>query len=272
MPMKDLSPETAQSLLQGCPTALLLVDNNDRVHGFNSAFAALLGEMAVTLEEASPADDLLAPLLGTGTVIHWIMPDGDERWLAVEAFAIDTLPGVNARFYQDVTEKLRLKKERDVLQDALKKQALHDEQLPSLLSRFGLQVSLEPLVAASRRYNSPLSLVCISIDGTPNKDKALTKISYLLKDQTRWADLVGCNADHDFILILQESTQDSALQLVDKLLARITHMNESTGSDICACFGITQCQRNDDAESMLERAESALYEARQNDSGTAIAV
>ncbi len=270
--MKHLSLDTAQSLLQSCPIALLLVDDTGEIQGFNSAFAALLGEAATTLKGMSRSDGLLAPLLGTGTIIHWIMPDGDERWLALESVIIDGNPQVNARYYQDVTEKLRLKKERDLLQAELKKQALHDEQLPSLLSRFGLQVSLQPLVSASRRYNSPLSLVCVSIESDMDRDKAITHISYLLKDQTRWADLVGCNADHNFILILQETTRDSALQLVDKLLARIARMNESAETGIRACFGVTQCQRNDDAESMLERAEAALAEARQNDSGTAVAV
>ena len=270
--MKNLSLETAQSLLQSCPIALLLVDDTGKIQGFNNAFAALLGEAAATAKGTSQPDGLLAPLLGTGTLIHWVMPDGDERWLALESFAIDGSPGVNARFYQDVTEKLRLKKQRDALQAELRKQALNDEHLPSLLSRFGLQVSLQPLVSASRRYNSPLSLVCISIESDMDRDKSLTKISYLLKDQTRWADLVGCNADRDFILILQETTRDSALQLVDKLVTHITQMNESAENGIRACFGVTQCQRNDDAESMLERAEAALSEARQNDSGTAIAV
>jgi len=270
--MKDLKHPAAQSLLQNCPIALLLITDNGKIQGYNRAFAALLGDAASILKDAAQADGLVAPLLGTGTVVNWIMPDGDERWLAVESCPIDHAPGVTARFYQDITDKLRLKKERDVLQDALKKQALYDEQHPSLLSRYGLQVSLEPLVSRCRRYNSPLSLVCVSIDTDQNRDKAVTKTSYLLKDQTRWADLVGCNANHDFILILQESTQDAALQLVDKLAARITQMNQSAESEIRACFGVTQCQRNDDAESMLERAESALSEARQNSSGTAIAV
>ena len=270
--MKDLSPIAAQALLQNCPIAMLLITDNGKIQGFNQAFAALLGAAATTLEDAEPANGLVAPLLGTGTIVNWIMPDGDERWLAVESTTIDHAPGVNARFYQDVTEKLRLKKECDALQDLLKKHSIYDEKRPSLLSRYGLQVSLQPLVSRSRRYNSPLSLVCINIDTNRDHDKAITKITYLLKDQTRWADLVGCNENHDFILILQESTQDAALQLVDKLVSRITQMNQTADSEIRACFGITQCQRNDDAESMLERAESALIEARQNDSGTAIAV
>ena len=98
------------------------------------------------------------------------------------------------------------------------------------------------------------------------------QVSYLLKDQTRWADLVGCNHDGEFILILQETTQDSALLLVEKLTAHLKRISEDRGTPIGASYGITQCQKNDDAELILERAEGALAEARNNQSGTAIAV
>jgi len=269
--MEDLSHSAALSLLQSNPIAMLLIDDNGKIQGFNNAFAALLGEAATTLQGASSADGLVTSLLGPGTVINWIMPDGDERWLTVETCTVDTAPGMTARFYQDVTEKLRLKKERDALQKKLKQQALRDERLPGLLSRYGIEVSLEPLVSRSRRYETPLSLVCISVDSSQDRDKAVTRISYLLKDQTRWADLVGCTAGHDFILVLQETNQGSALQLVDKLATRITQMNNSAEHPIHACYGITECRKNDDAESMLERAETALTDARQSDSGTVIA-
>ena len=269
--MKDLSQSAAQSILQHCPTAMLLIADNGKIQAFNKAFAALVGEAATTLKDAPPADGLIAPLLGPGTVVNWIMPDGDERWLAVESSTIDAAPGLTVRFYQDVTEKLRLKKERDALQKALKQQAIKDEQLPGLLSRYGIEITLEPLVSRSRRYNTPLSLVCVSIDSSQDRDKAITKISYLLKDQTRWADLVGCTSGHDFILVLQETTQAAALQLVDKLATRITHMNNSAESAIHACYGVTECQKNDDVESILERAEAALSKARQNDCRTAVA-
>ena len=83
---------------------------------------------------------------------------------------------------------------------------------------------------------------------------------------------MGCNASHDFILVLQETTQDSALILVDKLAAQIDRVNATAATPVSACYGVTQCQKNDDAVSMLERAESALTEARRNDSGTSIAI
>ncbi len=74
------------------------------------------------------------------------------------------------------------------------------------------------------------------------------------------------------ILVLQETTQDSALVLVDKLAAQIERLNASADNRISARFGVTQCQKNDNAVSMLERAESALAEARSNESGISIAI
>ena len=262
--LNKLTLEQAIALLDASPLATLLLDADGSVHSYNAAFAALLGEAA-----EAPARELLAPLLGEGTVISWIMPDGDERWLAVETVSLEDC---TARFYQDVTERLRLKQERDSCSTELQKQSLHDATLTSLLNRHGILVSLEPLVARSRRYNSPLSVVAMGLDGTAASDKTRMQVSYLLKDQTRWADLVGCNHDGEFILILQETSQDSALLLVDKLSAHLKRMSEEREVPVAACYGVTQCQKNDNADAILERAEGALAEARKNQSGTAIAV
>ncbi|MEN8107784.1 MAG: GGDEF domain-containing protein [Pseudomonadota bacterium] len=262
--LDKLTLDEATALLDASPVATLLTTADGSINGFNTAFAGLLGETADTL-----TNDLLAPLLGQGTVVNWIMPDGDERWLAVECVSLGEC---TARFYTDVTEKLRLKKERDNCSEELRDQSLHDEKLTSILNRRGILVSLEPLVARSRRYNSPLSVVAMGLETGSPHDKALMQVSYLLKDQTRWADLVGCNSDGDFILILQETTQDSALLLVEKLTTHLQRMSEDRDAPVSASYGVTHCQKNDDAETILNRAEAALTEARSNQSGTAIAV
>ena len=262
--LNKLSLEQATAVLDASPLATLLLAADGSVQAWNAAFADLLGETTAAI-----SNELLAPLLGQGTLISWVMPDGDERWLAVASVELESC---TARFYQDVTEKLRLRQERDSVSSELQNQSLHDATLTSLLNRRGILVSLDPLVARSRRYNSPLSLVVMGLEVDGKADKALMQVSYLLKDQTRWADLVGCNHDGEFILILQETTQDSALLLVDKLSAHLKRMSEDRDSPIGACYGLTQCQKNDNAETILERAESALAEARSNQSGTAIAV
>jgi len=270
--MYDTSLETAHALLDNCPVALLLIAENGDIHGFNPAFRALVGDDTDILQVGAQPDSLIMPLLGPDSLLNWVMPDGDERWLTVDTAAIEDAPGITARFFTDITEKLRLKKECDALRVALDEQAIHDEQFTRLLSRQGIHVSLEPMVSRSRRYNTPLSIITLGVNSAGNRNEMLRKIVQLLSDQTRWADLLGCNASHNFILVLQETTQDSALVLLDKLAAKIARMNETAETPVTACYGVTQCQKNDDAASMLERAESALTEARSNDSGTSIAI
>lgn len=273
--LNKLALEEARTLLDACPLAILLIDNAGQLHGFNAAFAELLGDAATSIRESATDlrnDSLLAPLLGQGTLVNWIMPDGDARWLAVNSIPLDGNTGGTARFYQDVTEKLRHKQERDALSNELREQSLKDAELTSLLSRHGALVSLDPLVARSRRYNSPLSIVVMGLNDRTAQQRTLMKVSYLLKDQTRWADLVGCTGAHEFILILQETTQDSALQLINKLSEHLGRISDDQANPMGACYGVTHCQKNDNARSLLERAESALIEARNNDSGIAIAV
>ena len=273
--LNKLTHEEAQRLLDACPLGILLIDDAGQLRGFNPAFATLVGDAALTMTDTTTDlrnHGLLAPLLGQGTLVNWIMPDGDVRWLAVNTMPLDDHSGGTARFYQDVTEKLRHKQERDALTDQLREQSLKDAELTSLLSRHGIVVSLEPLVARSRRYNSPLTIVVMGLDNAETQQRTLMKVSYLLKDQTRWADLVGCTGSHDFILILQETTQDSALQLINKLSRHLGRISDDQDIRLRACYGVTHCQKNDNAESLLERAESALVEARHNDSGIAIAV
>jgi GGDEF domain-containing protein len=272
--LNSLTLEEAVTLLDTCPLAVLLLDAGGQVHACNRAFAVLTctnPDAGLAELEALRREGLLAPLLGAGTLVNWIMPDGDERWLAVETRPLAGTRGDGtARFYVDVTEKLRLRKERDGLREELKQCTLKDEILTSLLNRRGLLYSLEPLVARSRRYDSPRSVIAMGIDVQQERRKLLVRIAYLLRDQTRWADLLGCNDAHDFVLILQETPRDSALQLIAKLGDHMERIGAGESAPFHACYGVTHCRREDDAESLLERAEAALGKARAGHAGTVI--
>jgi diguanylate cyclase (GGDEF)-like protein len=273
--LNSLTLEEAATLLDACPLAILLLDASGSIRACNRAFASLAGVIpgeAATEPEELRKEGLLEPLLGGGTLVNWIMPNGDERWLAVESRSLTGTDEATARFYIDVTEKLRLRKERDGLRAELKQLSLKDEFLTSLMNRRGLLHSLEPLVARSRRYDSPLSIIAMGLEAQEERQKLLVRISYLLRDQTRWADLLGCNDDHDFLIILQETTRESAQRLVEKLADQLKQLSASAFSRASACYGITHCQHDDDAETLLERAEAALGQARKQQNGTVISL
>ena len=268
--MNDLTLQEALQLLDLCPVPMVLSEQPGRIRACNPAFAELAGTRPEAL--AGACDDLIQPLLDESDVVQWIMPDGSERWLAVRHFEIDAPAGHSVRFYEDVTELLRLRRERDTLAAELRASAMRDGEFVSLLSRQGLLAALLPLVARSRRYDSPLSVVTLGIRTDPDsaQDVALRYMATLLRDQTRWADLVGCNEVRNFVLILQETGRDAALLLVDKLATHIERMNAGAAFRLTARYGITECRKNDNPESLLERAEGTLQEASRNGSGRAI--
>jgi diguanylate cyclase (GGDEF)-like protein len=273
--LNTLTLDEATNLLDACPLGILLLDASGCIRACNSAFARLTGAVsgkAISDPEELRQEGLLEPLLGSGTLVNWIMPDGDERWLAVESRPLSGTDGGMARFYIDVTEKLRLRKERDGLRAELKQYSLKDETLTSLLNRRGLLHSLEPLVARCRRYDKPLSVIAMGLEVQEERQKLLVDISYLLRDQTRWADLLGCNDDHDFLIILQETAPESALRLIEKISARLKHVSGSASSPASTRYGVTRCQHDDDAETLLERAEAALGEARTQQKETVISL
>jgi GGDEF domain-containing protein len=268
-----LTREVAVALLDDCSLPVLLLDDSGAIRAWNRAFAGLTGvatEAGHAAFEDLRKDGLLGPLVGQATLVNWIMPDGDERWLAVESVVLLAADGGMARFYHDVTEKLRLRQERDACFTELRRHALKDEMLSSLMNRRGVLHLLDPLVARCRRYDSPLSVIAMGIEAHEERRTLLVTVGHLLRDQTRWADLLGCNDDHDFLLVLQETTRDSALGLVDKLSPHLARLSVGVTSPVNACYGITHCQRDDDPESLIERAERALDEARRQRSGTVI--
>jgi PleD family two-component response regulator len=96
----------------------------------------------------------------------------------------------------------------------------------------------------------------------------------LLKDQLRWADLIGCTDEQEFMLALPETPETAALQLTHKLkpLLGETSSTSLAGMSIWSCFGIAGWRKSDNAPSLLQRASTALAQARNTESNESIAL
>lgn len=263
--MKDtLSFEQALSLIDNCPDAVLLFDSQDRVIAGNTALQNLLGHAAPSLIgrgtgdlDGSPLQSLVA---GSGIFAYL---GADQKQCYLQALDLRLPPGtaaVRARLLRDVTESEHLQVENDRLQTELAAQALYDP-VTGLLNRRGMMVALEPQVSRSRRYNSPLALVIMDVYGREAEPGFLVRVSQILKDQLRWADIIACTQEHEFILVLPETRREDAISLTEKLNARMAHEFQSQQS-AWAAYGIVEWLKTDNSSTLLRRAQTALDQAR----------
>jgi len=166
-------------------------------------------------------------------------------------------------FFLDVTEKKALFAEKTLLEDELSRLNTRDA-LTGLPNKFALLQGLDPLVSRSRRYNNPLTVIHLAVDtnNVDEHDNTLIKLSHMLRDQMRWADMVGRLEDDKFLLILPETPEDAAKTLIGKLTDKIEELNTNHNLKIDVFFGMANWDTGDDARLMLKRAAENANQER----------
>ncbi|NOT12973.1 MAG: GGDEF domain-containing protein [Methylococcaceae bacterium] len=152
--------------------------------------------------------------------------------------------------------------------------ALRDS-LTGLPNRLAYQERLETELARWKRYRSPLSLIIWDIDhfkgindnfGHKAGDKVLALIAKQLSSNCRETDFISRFGGEEFIMILPETGKEAALKLANQLrnIIEQTGFNASgTSITITISCGITEFVENDTHESAFDRADKALYQAKQ---------
>jgi len=169
------------------------------------------------------------------------------------------------RYFVDVTEIMKLKTECRNLKDQLENNSSSD-LLTGLLNNRSLLQSLEPQVSRSRRYGNPLSIIVMQIENyetqsdnvTPATDQVLTAVSFYLRDQMRWVDLVGRTNDQEFTLILPETGKVDADALASKINKRLANLSLPDSPEVTAKvnakFGVAEWSKGDDSAILLKKA------------------
>lgn len=150
------------------------------------------------------------------------------------------------------------------------------DPLTNLPNRMALEDRLTDEIARSRRHGSPLSMAIWDIDffknindsyGHKSGDKALIIIAKLLSSQCRATDFVSRFGGEEFVMLLPETDAASALILADKIRETVQNcgfMANGNKVSITLSCGIASYIEGDGSESLFERADSALYKAKQS--------
>ena len=117
----------------------------------------------------------------------------------------------------------------------------------------------------------PLSLIVIDIDhfkhvndthGHLAGDAVLRGITHILQMHIRADNLLGRWGGEEFLLICGDTGLDAATRLAERLRAKLAqHAFPGVGNKT-ASFGVAEARDKETAQSMIARADAALYEAK----------
>ena len=130
------------------------------------------------------------------------------------------------------------------------------------------------------RYGQRFALVVLDVDGFKALndrhghlagDVALKAIGQVLRDTLRQSDSAFRLGGDEFALILEESGVADTTQVVDRIGAGIAAVEAGPGHMLRASFGVALCNGPSDPESLLQAADTAMYEAKRAGAGVRFA-
>ena len=123
------------------------------------------------------------------------------------------------------------------------------------------------------RYGRPLSLIMLDLDyfkrvndtyGHDVGDRLLKEVAQLIGHHLRDPDQLSRWGGEEFLVLVPETVLEQAQQLAVRLKCAIeTHQFEKAGG-VTASFGVAAHQKGDTPETLLKRADRALYQAKSN--------
>jgi len=162
-----------------------------------------------------------------------------------------------------------------ISQDVTNKKHIEALSVTDPLTRLYNRLKLDKVIIyeidRSHRYHNPLSIVLFDVDdfkkvndtyGHQTGDAVLIVIADIVHSIVRDADIAGRWGGEEFLIICPGTDSDGAAKLADKLrIAIAEHRFTTVGTKTCS-FGIATLSDDEDAHSLISRADDAMYKAK----------
>ena len=146
------------------------------------------------------------------------------------------------------------------------------DPLTGLFNRHKFDDAIGPEVERASRYDRPLSLIMIDMDGLkkindtyghPAGDKLLKEVADLIRDQLRKVDLPVRFGGDEFLILLPEADLQEASRVAERLSARIRGLSVHT-AQVTASMGVAQWEPAlGSLQGFLHAVDQALYQAKR---------
>ncbi|AHF98119.1 hypothetical protein DESACE_07545 [Desulfurella acetivorans A63] len=168
------------------------------------------------------------------------------------------------------------------LQEKLKEaqENLIIDPLTKVYNRRGLWNFLEHEIEKARRYRKNLSIIMCDLDkfseinntyGHQVGDKVLEVFANTIKSLSRGSDIVTRYGGEEFLIIVPEANLDQAYIFAEKIRTateKLKFKYKDKEFYITVSLGVAQFRQEDTIETLIERADKMLYEAKKTRNST----
>ncbi len=164
-------------------------------------------------------------------------------------------------------------KELEVTNTKLKETSFRDE-VTGLYNRRFFSLRLEEELSRFKRFNHPVSVVILDIDGFKNVndefghavgDETLRELAQILMKHSRGINVVSRFGGDEFAILLVETSKAGARLYADRIRQVVATFPFSHGKPVTASFGVASLPDDEvaTAEDLFRAADEALYAAKR---------
>jgi len=148
------------------------------------------------------------------------------------------------------------------------------DELTGTLNRRCIMRVLEEEIASSQRTNAPCSIALIDLDwfkrindtfGHPTGDEVLRTFAITVFANIRPNDRFGRYGGEEFLLVFPDTDDKSAGRILERLRVMIAELDWSAFAPdmrVTISAGVATLRDDENSDSVLARADSALYDAK----------
>lgn len=221
-------------------------------------------------EEGQPIGDtywhtLLVPIPGENGATRRVF--GISRETTALKHAYDTINRSNQMLEEEVEKRTR------ELKEALNQivTLAETDPLTGLYNRRKFTELAEIEINRSKRFNHPFILIMMDIDhfklvndthGHDAGDAALQQLAQILRDNLRKVDAVARWGGEEFVILAPEINREQAMVLAERIRTCISGHTFAAGFHITISIGISDLIPSDSLDTLIKRADHALYQAK----------
>ncbi|MCK5098909.1 MAG: GGDEF domain-containing protein, partial [Desulfobacteraceae bacterium] len=154
------------------------------------------------------------------------------------------------------------------------------DPLTQCYNRREFEVQLKRNISNAARHNKELSVFMFDLDhfkevndtyGHQSGDIVLKRVSALVKDNIRTADVLSRYGGEEFIAILPETNKQKAMELANRIRKNIASRRIKVYGDeirVTASFGVASLKESSNMDQLIGDADAMMYKAKLNGRNT----